>query len=43
MLVLLPSDTGKLLATWNGPYKILEKRGKIDYLIETPLGLRLFF
>ena len=42
VLVLLPSDTSKLLITWNGPYKVLERRGKVDYLIEDPRGPRLY-
>ena len=38
VLVLLPSDTSKLLVTWKGPYKVLERCGKVDFLIETPRG-----
>ena len=42
MLILLPSDSNKLLVAWKGPYKVLERRGKVDYLIETPKGPRLY-
>jgi hypothetical protein len=33
VLVLLPSCTTKLLAKWQGPYKILEKTGPVTYKI----------
>ena len=42
VLVLLPSDSSKLLVAWKGPYKVLEKRGKVDYLIDCPRGPRLY-
>ncbi|XP_076064943.1 uncharacterized protein LOC143038984 [Oratosquilla oratoria] len=42
VLVLLPSDTSKLLVTWNGPYKVLERRGEANYVIETPRGHKLY-
>ncbi|XP_076062497.1 uncharacterized protein LOC143037823 [Oratosquilla oratoria] len=42
VLVLLPSDTSKLLVTWNGPYNVLERRGEANYVIETPRGHRLY-
>ncbi|XP_076055021.1 uncharacterized protein LOC143033448 isoform X2 [Oratosquilla oratoria] len=42
VLVLLPSDTSKLLVTWNGPYNVLERRGEANYVIETPRGQRLY-
>ena len=34
VLVLLLSDTSKLLIAWKGPYWMLVKRGKVDYLID---------
>ena len=34
VLVLLPSDTSKLLARWQGPYKVLRRVGKVDYLVD---------
>ena len=33
VLVLLPTDTSKLLARWQGPYQILRRIGKVDYLV----------
>ncbi|XP_045121025.1 uncharacterized protein LOC123510194 [Portunus trituberculatus] len=33
-VLLLPSDSSKLLVTWKGPYTVLERRGKVDYLID---------
>ncbi len=34
MLVLLPTDTKKLFARWQGPYKIVAKTGKVNYRVE---------
>lgn len=34
VLVLLPDNASKLLVSWNGPYKVLERRNKVDYLID---------
>ena len=42
VLVLLPHETSKLLISWSGPYKVLERRGKVDYLIELPKGPKLY-
>lgn len=36
VLVLLPSDTSKLFIQWNKPYKVIERREKVDYIISTP-------
>ena len=33
VLVLLPTDTSKLLARWQGPYQILRRIGKVYYLV----------
>ena len=38
MLVLLPTRTEKLLAKWNGPYKVLRKVGRVNYEVEVPGG-----
>ena len=34
VLVLLPTNTNKLLAQWQGPYRVLERRGQVDYVID---------
>ena len=34
MLVLLPTSTNKLLAEWQGPYKVVKRMGEVDYQIE---------
>ena len=32
-LVLLPAENNKLLMTWRGPYKVKERRGKLNYIV----------
>lgn len=34
VLVLLPDDSRKLLMAWRGPYKVLECKNKVNYLID---------
>ena len=34
VLVLLPTETRKLLAKWQGPYQVLRRVGKVDYLVD---------
>ncbi len=34
VLVLLPTSANKLLAQWQGPYPIVRKVGKVDYLVD---------
>ena len=34
VLVLLPTTTNKLLAQWQGPYRVLRRMGKVDYVID---------
>ena len=34
VLVLLPTSTNKLLAQWQGPYKVKDRVGNINYLVE---------
>lgn len=41
-VVLLSSDYSKLLVAWQGPYKVLERRGEVVYLIEHPKDPRLY-
>ncbi|XP_040061524.1 uncharacterized protein LOC120836604 [Ixodes scapularis] len=38
VLLLLPSENNKLILTWKGPFKVLERRNDIDYVID--LGTR---
>jgi len=33
-LVLLPTDSKKLLSQWQGPYKIVKRIGRVNYQIE---------
>ena len=42
VLVLLPSETNKLLISWAGPYQVLERRGKVDYVIDHPRGPKVY-
>lgn len=42
VLVLLPSNSSKLLVAWKGPFKVLERRGKVDYLIDETRGPKLY-
>lgn len=34
VLVLLPDSSSKLLMAWSGPFTVLERRNKVNYLIE---------
>ena len=36
VLLLLPTSTNKLLAKWQGPYRVSKRMGILDYLIEMP-------
>ena len=36
VLVLLPSSTSKLMAQWQGPYRVLNRVGEVNYLIDMP-------
>ena len=36
VLLLLPSSTSKLLAQWQGPFKVVKKVGRANYQIEMP-------
>ena len=40
VLLLLPTSTSKLMAQWQGPYKVLRKLGRTNYLIEIPHARR---
>ena len=31
VLVLLPTNTNKLMAQWQGPYQVVKKIGNVDY------------
>ncbi len=34
MLVLLPTSSSKLLAQWQGPYQVVRRTGKVNYLVD---------
>ena len=34
VLVLLPTSSSKLLAKWQGPYQVVKRMGKVNYLID---------
>ena len=34
VLVLLPTDSNKFLAQWQGPYPIIQKIGPVDYCVD---------
>ena len=34
VLVLLPTTSNKLLAQWQGPYQVVQRMGKVTYLVE---------
>ena len=36
VLLLLPTSTSKLMAQWQGPFKVIKKIGRTNYLIEMP-------
>ncbi|XP_076029336.1 uncharacterized protein LOC143018102 [Oratosquilla oratoria] len=38
----VPTDKSKLLVAWKGPYEVLEKRGKVDYVSDSPTGPKLY-
>ena len=42
VLLLLPDDTSKLLLTWKGPYKVLEVKSKLNYVIDVNGNPKLF-
>ncbi len=42
VLVLLPTDTKKLFARWQGPYRVIKKIGKVNYQIEKRKTKKIF-
>ncbi|MGL4351520.1 MAG: hypothetical protein ACRCT2_13310 [Plesiomonas shigelloides] len=36
VLVLVPAATSKFLATWKGPYSVIEKVGPVTYRLRQP-------
>lgn len=42
VLLLLPTDTNKLLLQWKGPFEVKEKLGGMDYRIEVGTGIKIF-
>jgi hypothetical protein len=41
-LILLPDSTNKLLMSWKGPYKILKKVNRVNYLVQCDRNTKLF-
>lgn len=42
VLVLLPDNSSKLCMSWSGPYKILEQRNRVNYLIDEKGKAKLY-
>lgn len=42
VLVLLPDSNNKLLIAWKGPFPVIEKRGKLNYVIDDNGNSKLF-
>lgn len=42
VLVLLPDSSSKLLVAWIGPYKVLERRNRVDYLIADSIRPKIY-
>ncbi|PIK48227.1 hypothetical protein BSL78_14913, partial [Apostichopus japonicus] len=42
VLLLLPSDTNKLVSQWRGPYKVVQKSGSLDYSIDVNGKIKMF-
>ena len=42
VLILLPSDSNKLLAEWTGPFEVLERINKVDYSIKVRNHVKTF-
>lgn len=42
VLILLPTDTNKLLLQWKGPFEVREKKGEADYVVDTAGGRKIF-
>ena len=38
VLVLLPTDTNKLLLKWQGPFTVMKKCNNVDYVVKTSRG-----
>lgn len=34
VLILLPDDTKKLLVSWKGPFKVLERKNRVNYVLD---------
>ena len=42
VLILLPTDSNKLLSQWRGPFKIIKKMNNVDYLIQVKNETKIF-
>lgn len=42
VLILLPTDTNKLLMQWKGPFKVAEAKNDVDYAIDLGQSIKVF-
>jgi len=42
VLILLPTDSHKLLMQWKGPFEVTERVGLADYRVQLPSGSKVF-
>ena len=42
VLILLPTDSHKLLMQWKGPFVVIERVGTTDYRLQLPSGPKIF-
>ena len=42
VLILLPTDSHKLLMQWKGPFEVVERVGITDYKVKLESGVKVF-